>query len=117
MIVNALLAAAAAPAFDASAFRWYPASNLTVRGQFGWDGAKLPNPFARLPSHAEGTVRSPVWGLSRDAAGVQVGFMSNATSISVRWRTGESSCVGEATVESAALNRGTAALKSAALNR
>ena len=77
---------------------WTNATNLTLRNHFSWSGAPLPNSFARLPLSAEATVRSPVWSLSTDAAGVQVTFATDASSVAVRWRVGESSCPGEATV-------------------
>ncbi len=80
-----------------AAIAWINASALTIRNHFAWDSA-LPNMFARLPYSAQAVVRPPVWGLSEDAAGVQVAFVSNASSVSLRWRVGESSCPGEATV-------------------
>ena len=77
---------------------WTNATNLTLRNHHSWAGAPLPNSFARLPLSAEAPVRSPVWSLSTDAAGVQVTFATDASSVAVRWRVGESSCPGEATV-------------------
>ena len=81
-----------------SDYVWHNATNLTLRNHYSWGGAPLPNSFARLPLSAEATVRSPVWSLSTDAAGVQVTFATNASSVALRWRVGESSCPGEATV-------------------
>lgn len=61
---------------------WYDARELTVEGK-GWNDTKAF--FDRLPSRAEGVVRAPVWGLSRQSAGISVGFVTSAPEIRVRW--------------------------------
>src|SRR4051794_9959291 len=61
---------------------WYDIRPLGVEGQ-GWTETKAP--FDRLPAKAEGVVRAPVWGLSRDSAGLCVRFTTDATAISARW--------------------------------
>jgi hypothetical protein len=61
---------------------WYDARELAVEGK-GWNDTKAF--FDRLPSRAEGVVRPPVWGLSRQSAGISVGFVTSAPQIRVRW--------------------------------
>lgn len=49
----------------------------------GW--SELRTGFNRLPDKAEGTVRGPVWDLSRQSAGLSLVFRSNAECITVRY--------------------------------
>ena len=42
-------------------------------------------PFSRLPADAEDLVRKPVWGLSRNSAGVAAHFMTDAKEIHIQW--------------------------------
>src|SRR5262249_30080939 len=44
---------------------WYDARDLAVEGK-GWNDTKAF--YDRLPARAEGVVRGPVWGLSRQSA-------------------------------------------------
>ncbi|HRP18580.1 MAG TPA: SGNH/GDSL hydrolase N-terminal domain-containing protein [Ginsengibacter sp.] len=44
--------------------------------------------FDRLPARAEKIVRKPVWNLSRQSAGLQIRFMSDASDIVVRYTVG-----------------------------
>ena len=62
--------------------RWTDARDLHVEGR-GWDETKAF--FDRLPAKAEGTVPKPIWGLSRQSAGMLVRFVTDATAINVRW--------------------------------
>src|SRR3954467_4844196 len=62
--------------------RWYDIRLLGVEGR-GWAGAKAP--FDRPPPRAEGLVRDPVWGLSRQSAGLCVRFVTDAPEIKARW--------------------------------
>lgn len=62
--------------------RWYDIQLLDVEGQ-GW--TETAAPFDRLPAEAEGVVRDPVWGLSRDSAGLCVRFVTDSPSIQARW--------------------------------
>ncbi|WP_435016912.1 SGNH/GDSL hydrolase family protein [Tundrisphaera sp. TA3] len=61
---------------------WTDALALRVEGR-GW--SDLKSPYDRLPARAEGVVRPEVWNLSRHATGLNVGFVTDATAISVRW--------------------------------
>ncbi len=61
---------------------WYDARLPGVEGQ-GWSETKAP--FDRLPAKAEGVVRPPVWGLSRDSAGLATRFVTDAREIQARW--------------------------------
>jgi hypothetical protein len=73
--------AAAAPT-PAPALTWTDIRELGVEGR-GWTATK--DYYDRLPAKAEGTVREPVWNLSRDSAGMCVRFVSDATEIHARW--------------------------------
>lgn len=61
---------------------WYDIRLLGVEGQ-AWHETKAP--FDRLPAKAEGVVRAPVWGLSRNSAGLCVRFATDAATIRARW--------------------------------
>lgn len=61
---------------------WYDIANLGIEGQ-GWKETKAP--YDRLPAKAEELVRPPVWGLSRNSAGLCVRFETNADAIHGRW--------------------------------
>jgi hypothetical protein len=65
-----------------SATLWYDVRDLDVEGK-GWAETKAF--FDRLPAKAEGVVRAPVWSLSRQSAGLCVGFATDATDIRARW--------------------------------
>ena len=43
------------------------------------------NRYDRLPLSLKEVVRKPVWGLSKASAGMSIRFLSNSTSISVKW--------------------------------
>jgi len=62
---------------------WFDIRMLGVEGQGFSDTAA---PFDRLPARAEKIVRPPVWGLSRDSAGMAVRFITDATELSARWK-------------------------------
>ncbi len=62
--------------------RWYDVRLADVEGQ-GWTDLKAP--FDRLPAKAEKTVRSAVWNLSRQSAGIMVRFTTDAPAIKARW--------------------------------
>ena len=61
---------------------FYNVQDWGVEGR-GWNDTKRY--FDRLPGKAEGVVREPVWGLSRDSAGMVARFETDATEISVRY--------------------------------
>ena len=61
---------------------WYDVRDLGVEGK-GWTETKAP--FDRLPAKAEGVVRTAVWGLSRQSAGLCVRFVTDAVAIQARW--------------------------------
>jgi lysophospholipase L1-like esterase len=67
---------------DGETVRWHDVRDLDVEGK-GWTETKAF--FDRLPARAEGVVRQPVWGLSRDSAGLCVRFATDATTIQARW--------------------------------
>lgn len=63
---------------------WHDARKLTIEGR-GWPEKDLKAPFDRLPAKAEGQVRSAVWGLSHDSAGICVRFASDSPQVHCRW--------------------------------
>ena len=64
------------------ALNWKDIREFNVEGR-GWNDTKAF--YDRLPARAESLVRPEVWNLSRQSAGLQVRFVSDATSISARW--------------------------------
>jgi hypothetical protein len=64
------------------ALNWKDIREFDVEGR-GWNDTKAF--YDRLPARAESLVRPEVWNLSRQSAGLQVRFVSDATSISARW--------------------------------
>src|SRR5262249_30992613 len=61
---------------------WYDLKLLDVEGR-GWTDTKAF--YDRLPARAEGVVRDPVWNLRRNAAGLAVRFVTDATALEARW--------------------------------
>ncbi len=61
---------------------WYDLRELDIEGK-GWQDTKAP--YDRLPARAEGKVRPPVWGLSRNSAGLCARFVTDAPAIQARW--------------------------------
>src|SRR5262245_29399608 len=62
--------------------QWHDARELTLEGK-GWSDTK--DFYDRLPARAQPTVRTQVWTLSHDSAGMCVRFVTDATAISARW--------------------------------
>ena len=62
---------------------WYDLRLRDVEGR-GWTDTKAF--YDRLPARAEGIVREAVWNLSRNSAGLCARFVTEATTIQVRWR-------------------------------
>lgn len=60
---------------------FYDASNFKIIGQ-------LPNTknYERLPLSSKNKVRKPVWGLSKNSAGISIRFSSNSSIIKIRWK-------------------------------
>lgn len=71
----------AKPAADGKTL-WYDIRPLGIEGQ-AWADVKAP--FDRLPAKAEKVVRPPVWGLSRQSAGLAVRFVTDSPVIQARW--------------------------------
>jgi len=64
---------------------WNPSSDslIVLEGQ-GWPH-EVKDYFDRLPARSKNTVRKPVWDLSRNSAGLQLRFKSNAAEIIVKY--------------------------------
>ncbi|HEY1067781.1 MAG TPA: SGNH/GDSL hydrolase family protein [Pirellulales bacterium] len=86
----AVLATSAGPALDPAAAKtdektglvWYDAKAIGLEGQ-AWTDTLAP--YDRLPKRVEKTVRPPVWGLSRDSAGIAVRFVTDSPAVHCRW--------------------------------
>ncbi|MFH0921544.1 MAG: SGNH/GDSL hydrolase family protein [Fibrobacterota bacterium] len=65
---------------------WYDLGLFALEGK-GWDGTQ--EKYDRLPAKAEKTVRPEVWNLSKDAAGLCVRFLTDATAIKAKWTLGK----------------------------
>ena len=55
------------------------------------EGTSIPDslkesPYDRLPASYKNKVRKPVWALSKNSAGISIRFLSNSTSLNVRWK-------------------------------
>ena len=61
---------------------WYDGKLLLLEGK-GWENTE--SYYDRLPATAQDKVRSPIWDLSHDSAGMCLRFMTEAASIRVRW--------------------------------
>ena len=61
---------------------WYDGSLLLLEGK-GWDNTE--SYYDRLPAPAKDKVRTPVWDLSHNSAGMCLRFVTEATSLKVRW--------------------------------
>lgn len=61
---------------------WHDVRDWGIEGK-GW--SDTTRYFDRLPSRAEGVVRTPVWDLSRHSAGMTVRFSTDAPEIHIRY--------------------------------
>jgi hypothetical protein len=62
--------------------KWSDATSFEIEGK-GW--TKTAGPFDRLPDSAKDKVSPSVWGLGKNSAGIAVRFLTDATTVSVRW--------------------------------
>ena len=62
--------------------RWFDIAHLDLEGR-GW--SQTETFYDRLPRDAKSVVREAVWKLSQDSAGMCVRFITEATSLQVRW--------------------------------
>ncbi|WP_018625910.1 SGNH/GDSL hydrolase family protein [Niabella aurantiaca] len=65
---------------------WNPEENTypVIEGR-RWPNHEMKSFYSRLPARAEKLVRTPVWGLSRNAAGLIIRFKTNAKQLTVRY--------------------------------
>ena len=61
---------------------WYDAKDIGVEGK-AWEDTETF--YDRLPARAKEQVRSAVWSLSQDSAGMCIRFVSSAETIHARW--------------------------------
>jgi hypothetical protein len=61
---------------------WYDGKLLLLEGK---GGQNTESCYDRLPATAKDKVRAPIWNLSHDSAGMCLRFLTEATSIRIRW--------------------------------
>lgn len=71
------------PVSHANDLVWSDAARYAVEGRALADRVA---DWDRLPAGARGVVRDPVWDLSRHSAGIAVRFITDSTSLGVRWK-------------------------------
>jgi hypothetical protein len=65
---------------------WNPKeSKIPVISGQAWP-EEVPGLFHRLPARAESNVRTPVWNLSKQSAGLSIRFWSNSDTIQIRYK-------------------------------
>lgn len=64
--------------------KYYGKENFLIEGTGVPESAK-ESPYDRLPLSSKGKVRQAVWNLSKNSAGLTVRFLSNSSSIKVKW--------------------------------
>lgn len=64
---------------------WHDVTQWGVEGR-AWTDQERARWFDRFPAKAEGKVPPPVWGLSRDSAGMMVRFKTDAKAIYTRYK-------------------------------
>jgi hypothetical protein len=64
--------------------QYYGKDNFLIEGT-GVPESEKESPYDRLPASFKQKVRKPVWELSKNSAGLSVRFISNSSSIKVRW--------------------------------
>jgi lysophospholipase L1-like esterase len=64
------------------ALAWHDAREITMEGK-GWSDTR--HFYDRWPARAETIVRTNVWNLGHDSAGLCARFVTDATAVSVRW--------------------------------
>lgn len=82
-----LLAAVLIPMISFSQIKWMNPleQNEPVIGGRWWN-EELKENYHRIPDRAEKLLRAPLWGLSKNSAGLYIQFRSNAPSIHVRYK-------------------------------
>lgn len=63
--------------------KWHDARELAVQGK-GW--LETVSFYDRLPAKAEKFVRPEIWKLAQNSAGISIEFITDAESISARWK-------------------------------
>ncbi|WP_411273861.1 SGNH/GDSL hydrolase family protein [Daejeonella sp.] len=64
--------------------KYYGKESFAIEGTGVPESAK-ESPYDRLPLSSKGKVRKAVWDLSKNSAGLMVRFLSNSSSIKVKW--------------------------------
>ncbi len=64
--------------------KYYGKESFLIEGT-GVAEADKESPYDRLPASYQSKVRKPVWGLSKNSAGISLRFNTNSSSIKVKW--------------------------------
>jgi hypothetical protein len=64
--------------------KYYDENYFLIEGTTFTDSVK-ENLYDRFPASYKNKVRPPVWSLSKSSAGISVRFISNSTTVSVKW--------------------------------
>lgn len=64
--------------------KYYGKENFLIEGTTFTDSVK-EYPYDRLPASYKNKVRSSVWDLSKNSAGISIRFLTNSSSVSVKW--------------------------------
>ena len=70
--------------FDSADIVYYGKDSFLLEGTIVPDSLK-ENSYDRLPLSYKSIVRPPVWDLSKNSAGMSIRFLTNSSSISVKW--------------------------------
>src|SRR5438045_3303152 len=65
--------------------KYYGKDYFLIEGT-GISESEKESPYDRLPLSYKEKVRQPVWDLSKNSAGISVGFLSNSTLVKVKWK-------------------------------
>lgn len=63
---------------------WHDVKKMNIEGR-GWQNSEMESVYNRLPAKAKSVVRTPVWNLSRNSAGLYFRFITSADSFYIRW--------------------------------
>jgi len=66
---------------------WYDGKDIGMEGR-AWPAAELEATYDRLPAKARDVVRGAVWNLSRQSAGLSFRFVTDGTSLTIKYSLG-----------------------------
>ena len=81
-LITISLATLSAHAIKTDELKWHDASNLPVLGTLAPDASKK---YSRLPDSLESKIRTGLWALGKNSAGLSIRFRTDATAIGMQW--------------------------------